>query len=112
MKVRITAARPAGGQVNKPITPKKAIGNRVELPDAVVEVWNQLIEKNLRGSSATVTQNEAASALAKQLKVTRQHVFDAGWLECEPMFRKAGWKVKYDKPGYNEDYSAYFEFSA
>ena len=27
------------------------------------------------------------------------------------LFEEAGWNVQYDKPGYNENYDAYFKFT-
>jgi hypothetical protein len=41
---------------------------------------------------------------------TRQQVFDNNWLDVEDIFRKAGWKVNYEKPAYNESYPASFKF--
>lgn len=32
------------------------------------------------------------------------------WLDIEDHYRKAGWKVTYDKPAYCENYDAYFKF--
>ncbi len=40
----------------------------------------------------------------------RAVVFAKGWLEVEDIYRKAGWKVKYDKPAYSENYPATFKF--
>ena len=39
-----------------------------------------------------------------------EKVFKNKWLDVEEVYRKAGWKVEYDKPGYCEDYEAYFVF--
>ncbi|MDG1949717.1 MAG: hypothetical protein P8J32_02740 [bacterium] len=43
--------------------------------------------------------------------MTRRKVFDEKRLDIEPAFEKDGWKVVYDKPGYNESGNAYFVFS-
>lgn len=42
---------------------------------------------------------------------SRQFIFDKHWLDIEDTYRKAGWNVEYDKPGYCENYDAYFVFS-
>lgn len=34
------------------------------------------------------------------------------WLNFEGAYRRAGWKVEFDKPGYNESYPATFKFTA
>ena len=41
----------------------------------------------------------------------RQELFDNHYLDIEPAYRNAGWKVEFDKPGYNETYDSYFVFS-
>jgi hypothetical protein len=33
------------------------------------------------------------------------------WMDVEPVYRKAGWKVDYDRPGYNESYEAHYTFT-
>jgi hypothetical protein len=68
----------------------------------IVEDWN--------GSSATVMQPEAAKRIAKALGITTSEAFKRGLLDVEDAYRKAGWKVEYDKPGYNETYEASFKF--
>lgn len=36
--------------------------------------------------------------------------FDQGWMDFEPIYEAQGWKVQYDKPGWDETYDAFFEF--
>jgi hypothetical protein len=43
--------------------------------------------------------------------LNRNEIFKKGWLDVEEIYGKAGWKVEYDKPGYNEDYAAHFIFT-
>lgn len=96
----------------KPITPKEVTTKRREsIPDAVFEVFNDLIVKHWSGSSATIKQGEAAKLIAKKLKCSEEKLYENHWMDVEPIYRKAGWSVKYDKPGYNESYEAYFVFS-
>ena len=95
-----------------PITPKEASVSKLQnLPEQVIETWNTIIATNLRGNVAIVKQNLIVSALCGAMECTRNMVFNSGWLEIESLYRKAGWKVVYDKPGYNEDYEAYFTFT-
>lgn len=44
-------------------------------------------------------------------RIDRQEIFDNCWLDVEDIFEEVGWKVVYDKPGYNESYPANFEFT-
>ena len=81
------------------------------IPDVVVEAFNELILKNFSSGSATVMQDDVAKLIV-QKGLKRQDIFDNHWLDVEDLYRKNGWKVDYDKPGYNESYNAYFVFSA
>lgn len=96
----------------QPITPaevSKVI--TATIPDEVVTVFNKLITRNWNGHSSCVTQNEAVELVAQQMGVSRQKALDNHWLDVESLFEAAGWKVVYDKPGYNEPYPATFTFS-
>lgn len=98
--------------MSKPITPGEITkAKQSALPDEVLDAFNEMIAKNWNGSSATVMQNEVAKLIASKLQIKRQEVFDNHYLDVESVYRKAGWKVEYDQPGYNESYEAYFEFS-
>jgi hypothetical protein len=99
--------------MTEPLTPKDALAvAHTSFPDGVIEVWNELIQKNLRGKRATIKQDDAARALARKFRVPQQKVYDNDWLDIEDVYRKAGWRVRHDKPGYDESYAAYFEFTA
>jgi hypothetical protein len=93
------------------ITPDEALGLKEKLlPPFVMRVWNKLIAENLSGKTSIVMQSDAVDALTKFCK--RDEIFEKGYLEVEAIFRKAGWKVFYDRPGFNETYDATFEFTA
>lgn len=49
-------------------------------------------------------ENEDHAAIKKR-------IFDENWLDIELIYEQFGWKVKYDKPGWDEDYDPFFEFS-
>jgi hypothetical protein len=102
--------------MSKPITPKQAsFRTKAPIPDEVFDAFNELISENLNAGYAVVRQKDVVARILEKLKnspTVRQDVFDKGWLNIEPMYQKAGWDVKYDKPGYNEDYEATFEFKA
>lgn len=96
----------------KPISPKdvQSVKDSI-LPDVVFEVFNALIVENWNGTCASVKQDEAVERIAKALDISRDAAFKHGYLDVESVYSKAGWKVKYDKPAYNESYDAYFVFS-
>lgn len=97
-----------------PIKPEEVKGNQI--PDQVIDVFNKLIVKNIRGSSAVVKQEEAVTAIIAQFElegkvVSRSEVYENGWLNVEQMYKEVGWLVRFDKPSYDESYEAYFRFS-
>ena len=82
-----------------------------KIPEEVFRIFNDLIVENWDGTSATVTQEIAEGRIAEVLGITRQEVYNRHLLSVEGIYRKAGWKVLYDTPGYNEEYNTYFRFS-
>jgi hypothetical protein len=108
----------------KPITPQEIAK---VVPDCVIRAVNQLLGENLSGNKVVLKQddiirrilcdNDTASmneedALKWSLNKDRRNIiFNRGWLDFESIYRDVGWKVVYDKPGYNESYAATFEFS-
>lgn len=94
-----------------PIKPKhvQELKNKT-IPEKVFEVFNKLIVDNWSGNSCTIMQDEAANKVAAALGISRHEVFKNSYLDIEDAYQKAGWKVEYDKPGYNESYEASWSF--
>ena len=101
----------------KPISPEKVEQIRIhEMPEAIVQATNELIVRSWNGSSATLKVKEIVDQYFRvsgeeDTAKTRKQLFDKHYLDIEPAYREAGWKVEFDKPGYNESYDAYFVFS-
>jgi len=102
----------------QPITPQEAARKRLDSfePEMITAV-NNLIIKNLDSSrrSASFKQEDVIKEYFKvkgveETEKLRHSLFDRHQLDFEPIFRKAGWSVMFDKPGYNESYEAYFKF--
>lgn len=98
--------------MTKPIKPSEIVEAKIKtFPAKVVQTWNNLITDHWNGHVSRITQNEAVAALMGSTGLSRSGVFDSGYLDIEDMYRKEGWKVYYDKPGYCETYEAYYEFT-
>lgn len=96
----------------KPITPDEVVNKKKKLvPDYVIECFNAAIAKNWDGHSSTVFQDAIVSAICLAGDINRRVVFDQHYLDIEPIYADAGWKVEYDKPGYCETYEAKFIFT-
>jgi hypothetical protein len=95
----------------KPLTPNEALRKRGgAIPSAVYEIFNELIVANMVGQSSTVWQDDVVDALVKR-GFHRDDVFARHWLDIEDEYRRVGWRVTYDKPGYNETYRANYVFT-
>lgn len=96
----------------KPIKPSQVQGKKnAAFPDEVIEAFNELIVENWQGNSATVKQGQVVGRIMAKMQITSAEIYQNNYLDVEPLFRKAGWKVMFDKPGYNETYEGYFVFS-
>lgn len=96
-------------QKGVPITPGAVVElQSTSIPDFVIDAFNELIVKNFKNGSATVLQDEAEKTI--KAKYQSRGYCETRWLDVEPLFEKLGWKVTYDKPGYNESYPASFLF--
>lgn len=101
-----------------PISREEALKRRKEnrngIPDLVFEIVNELLlTKPRKNNRIIITQDEILDKLTGDEdcgRFSRQAVFDNGWLDFEDIYREVGWKVTYDKPGYNENYKPYFIF--
>ena len=97
--------------MSTPIRPSDvAAPKEATFPPEVIEVFNDLIAKNYSGGSATVRQKDAVAEIETRMGVDKRRIFAEGWLNVEEVYRAQGWKVEYDKPGYNESYDAFFVF--
>lgn len=99
-------------EVVKPISPSDIIENLDKIiPSVVIQAVNNLLKKEFRGSSATILQNEIINEIIRlDGSYTKDMIFDNKMLDFEEIYRKNGWLVEYDKPGYNESYAHKFIF--
>lgn len=95
--------------MTKPITPDEA-GTAKVIPDEVITAFNETIALHFDGRASNFTTIEIVSAIVKK-GISRKVIFDNHYLDVEPIFEAVGWKVVYDKPGYNESYEANFTFT-
>lgn len=95
----------------KPITPAKVVALKASIfPDEVLEAFNELIAENFTGGVASFTEKKVVARIVKK-GISSSQAYANNWLDVEDIYRKNGWKVEYDKPGYNESYDAIFTFS-
>ncbi len=86
-----------------------AFGKEESFPDAVWDSFNELITQKFVRGSAIIKQDDVVALMVKK-GLDRSQIFDQGWLNVESAYESAGWSVEYDKPAYNETYSATFKF--
>jgi len=94
-----------------PIKPSEVMVLKEQsFPPEVLEAFNELIAKEFSDGQALVMQEDVVKLIVKK-GIGRAKIFRNNWLDVEDVYRKAGWKVYFDSPGYNEDYEAGFKFS-
>ena len=96
----------------KPITPQECSAQQgSDIPEFVIEAVNNLLKKRYRARRASFTQDEVIAEIQRLSPNTeRQEIFDKNWLDFEPLYRRSGWEVEFDKPGYCEQYDANWKF--
>ena len=97
----------------KPIGPHEIAELKQQLmPAIVIETINALLAKKAgRGKYIVLTQTEIVEQLVKN-GLDRMQIFEDHYLDFEEVYERAGWKVTYDRPGYNESYEPTFTFSS
>ena len=84
------------------------------IPDFIIETVNKLIVEKWDGDKAIILQDDIMDIVSSNDtdidKPSRREVFDKGWLDFEPLYRKKGWDVEYDEPRYNGFYKEIYSF--
>jgi hypothetical protein len=95
--------------MTKPIKPSEV---EKIVPDEVIESFNELIQKYWNGNESVIKQVEVVKLISEKTGMYDSEIFDKKYLDVEPIYISAGWEVKYDEPGFNENpYPPYFRFS-
>lgn len=81
---------------------------------AIIQAVNELLkEEYVSGKSVVLLQKtivKKAKSICKEL--TEKKIFDKHWMDFEPIFRQAGWKVSYESSAWCETYfDEYYKFS-
>lgn len=95
----------------KPMSPKEVRQNTVDIiPPFVFDVVNNLLCSDLN-SKKYIKQKNIIAKIKKHPDYDTDLGFEISWLNFEEAYRENGWKVKYDKPHYTENYDACFIFT-
>jgi len=100
-----------------PIKPEEILKEKAKtIPDAMIQAVNELLATNWNGSESRIRRDEL---FEKYFKITgeandrhaHETLYHFHWLDFEPVFREAGWNVKYYHPSYgDEDYEPFYLF--
>ena len=94
-----------------PISPQEAIAAYInDIPEDFISVVNDLISKAVNPNS----QKQYFAIKVKDVVAAYKAIYgvepNSKWLDFEPLYRKTGWRVNFDKPAYNESYDAFYRF--
>lgn len=95
-----------------PITPDEIVEEQSRrIPEKVIGVYNDLLVREWDGSRAIIYQDEVINDITAVMDISRDEVFRRKYLNIECIFKKVGWKVKYNKPAYGEEFKTNFLFT-
>lgn len=96
-----------------PLTPAEAKKNKnTTLHPSMVEAVNYFLLNYDGHQKLIINQQKLVEKfLELEPSYTQQRVYEENLLDIESTFRKHGWKIKYDKPAYDESYVPFFIFS-
>jgi hypothetical protein len=92
----------------EPITPGQV---HKKIPEDIIKIFNELINENWNGNESIIRQTDAVDKITAETLYTTDELFDKNLLDVEDTYRKAGWKVKYEKPDYTENFKAFWRFT-
>ena len=98
-----------------PISPNEVQSiKNIQIPNAMIEAANHLIVKNWNGTYAnfkTKDLKEEYLSRTEFREIAEKEIYEYNYLDIENLFREVGWKVDFDRPGFNESYDSNFTFS-
>ena len=85
------------------------------IPSFVIEAVNDLLSMRFTAGPCVIRQDEVIAAamriaMRETDAIARSAFFSNHWLDFEPIYQARGWKVTYDKPGFNESYEPSWTF--
>ena len=98
----------------KPLSPLEVKQKAIEsIPSEMVQAVNELLIENASRSSITLKQKDIEARFNKLSNGKYNHVdiYDKGWMDIEPIFRNAGWKVRYESPDRDQSFDEFFTFT-
>lgn len=100
-----------------PIKPEEILNKKLEtIPDAMIEAVNKLLAINWVGNESRIRKDELLNEYFKITGETNDRhahetLYHFHWLDFEPVFREAGWDVKYNQPSYgDDDFEPFYSF--
>lgn len=98
-----------------PITPNEVLENRIyKIHPSIIKIVNDILSQRFthKDSSVVIKQKEIVDKFQElHPDFSREKLYDEKHMDFEYEFRKFGWDVAYDRPGYNENYEAFYKFS-
>jgi hypothetical protein len=98
--------------MTKPLRPEEIAARKLEqLDEGVIDTFNDLITAHFDGTSSKFSQEDVIDGLLSRGVIAyREDAFGRHLLDVEHIYRAHGWRVVYEKPGFNEHGDAFFTF--
>lgn len=98
----------------KPLTPEEVASQKEhQIHPQIIASINELLVTHYIPGTITIKQQEILDLFLGRTSEdwTLNRVFKEKQLNIESVYKKYGWKVEYDKPGFNESGEAFFKFT-
>lgn len=83
-----------------PISPSRARKEKANrLPNFVIEAFNELIVAKLWANKATFSEEEILNIISEKSGKSYSEIKKSNWLKVEPIYRRKGWVVVFDRSG-------------
>lgn len=91
-------------------TPDDALAQHsATIPEEIFEIVNGFLAERVHNRTIEIEQREIAAKL-ELTDISEAQAISHGWLDFEDVYKKAGWIVNFDKPGFNESYQPIWTF--
>ena len=103
----------------KPFTPEDVRKHKIfVLPQELLQSINELMSERYKPGGFNIKAEEIierakfihSASSSNPFTTVGDDWYDKGYMDFESAYQEAGWKVKYNQPSYDENFSSYYRF--
>ena len=101
-------------QLENPISPDDISDNKEKyIHQTIIKTVNKILKERYNlGSTVDIKISEISKPFFEaHPEIDEDKAWKAKMFDIEDAYRKFGWKVSYDRPGWDESYEGFYKFS-